>query len=132
MSSSGQNTEDTRQLLEQREQVDYAAGRNFLGGAEEGLQGLNDTALTIQQQIAAARARAGARLAEQYPATWQDPVAESSELTGGTNANKPWAGITWGGTPGIKTKAQLQSKLGYGQSLAQWAKQHPDAWAKLI
>ena len=126
MSSSGQNTELTRRALEERQLADYTAGRGFLGGAEEGLQGLNTTQNQIAQMIADAKARAAQRISNDNPQTW-DPGSEAVAA----QSAKPFAGITWGGVGGITTRAALAKQLGYGQSLQQWANQHPAAWAQL-
>lgn len=142
MTRSGANTAITKRALDARELADYTAGRSFTGGAEEGLSGLAKTGMEIANAIAAAKARAAARIAEENPQTWVPGTGGGYEGASAYEdvpaaappaaaAAAPWGGVSWGGTSGIKTKAQLQSKLGYNQTLAQWARDHPAAWAKL-
>jgi len=137
MTHSGANTEVTKRALEARELADYTAGRSFTGGAEEGLSGLAKTKMEIANAISAAKARAAARIAEENPQTWVPGTGPGYEGEGAyTNevaapAATPWGGVSWGGTSGITTKAGLQAKLGYNQTLAQWARDHPAAYAKL-
>jgi hypothetical protein len=76
MLGSGATTQATKTAMAAREQADYGAMRDFLGGAEQGSQGLATMRQQIAEKIADARARAAARLAEQYPSTWEeDPIA---------------------------------------------------------
>jgi len=130
MGTSGKNVGLTRSALEAREKADYGDLRSFLGGAEQGLTGISEADRQAADLLAEARSRAAARIADTHPQTWEggpgDELADD-----GTAAAPEWGGISWGGRSGIKTKAQLQAALGYGQTLAKWAKDHPDAWAKL-
>jgi hypothetical protein len=137
MSTSGAAVGQTRRTLEAREQADYNALRGFLGGAEQGESGLASLRRDIADKIAAARSSAGARLAASNPAYYtpgeeaQVPAATTPSATTPAVTTPAWGGISWGGVSGIKTKAQLQRALGYNQSLQTWARQHPDAWARL-
>jgi hypothetical protein len=135
MTRSGANTETTRRALEARQLADYTAGRTFTGGAEEGLSGLAKTGQTIADMISEAKSRAAARIAQENPQTWEPGTgpdyAGESAYTNTPAAPTPWAGVSWGGHTGIKTRAALQQALGYNQSLAQWAQQHKSAWDQL-
>jgi len=145
MTRSGANTTLTRKALEARELADYGAGRSFMGGAEEGLQGLASTEQSIAEAIAAAKSRAAARIAQENPQTWVPGTGEgyegesayTNEPAGGAAAPAapaaaaPWAGISWGNGRNITTKADLIRNLGPGVTWATWARNHPDAAAKL-
>jgi len=126
--ASGANTEMTRRALEAKEQGDYGALRSLLGYADEGTAGLAATRMSIAEKINAARQSAAARLAEQYPNTWDPGTPAASAVP---PAAAGGGGISWGGKTGITTKAGLMSVLAPGVSYAQWAANHPAAAAKL-
>lgn len=135
MSASGANTLMTKQALQAREQADYGSGRDFLSGAETGLGGLSTVDHQIAQMITDAKSRAAARIAQENPQTWVPGTGPDyeGEAAYGTTPKAPaaWGGVSWGGNTGITTKAGLKAALGYNQNINDWARQHPDAWAKM-
>jgi len=132
--SSGANTESTRRALEAKEQGDYTALRSLLGYADEGTAGLAQTRQQIADKIAAARSSAAARLAAQYPNTWEEGTPESTyeiPASGGTVSPVPGAApkpgtVSWGGSQ--MNAAQLAAELSRtGVNRATWIRNHPGA-----
>jgi hypothetical protein len=140
MGRSGKSTEVARQALEAKELADYTGLRSFLGGADEGTAGLAQTRQSIADRITAARSSAAARLAAQYPNTWEEGTPESTYDVPGsggtipavpTAAAPPKAGsVLWNGTQ--MNASQLAAELARtGVNRSVWIGKHPGAAATL-
>jgi hypothetical protein len=72
LSSSGANTGQMREILDQGEQAQFGDLRGFLGAADTGYGNIAQTREKVAELMRQARAQAAARLAAQNPSYW-DP-----------------------------------------------------------
>lgn len=125
--SSGQFTQNRGTLQRGADSADATARDQLLnvirGGQNDYLSAVSGRDAELRQL----RETVAGRLA-QNPGIY----GPGPEAVAPPPAATPWAGISWGGKTGIKTKAQLVAALAPGVTYAAWAANHPDAARRLI
>jgi hypothetical protein len=128
--SSGQFTQNRGQLQRGADTADAAARDQLLSTILGGQTNYANAVSGRDAELRALRESVAGRLA-QNPGIYGPGPAEAPAAPAAPAAAAPFAGISWGGRTGIKTRAQLISALAPGVTWAQWAANHPDAAGRL-